>query len=104
MLAISCPICSCILLEDRTKKKYCIGCSEVDDGDTTKDNPAVNELAARKTVEENQHRMSNQPLLITETRTNPHPTTNQVHDSTEVVSSNHSNKTPTTNSSIDRKS
>ncbi|XP_068209775.1 protein ZNRD2-like [Palaemon carinicauda] len=55
MLAITCPICDCILLEDRSKNKFCIGCCEVDD-DTKKDNPAVSEEAARKAVEEIQHR------------------------------------------------
>ncbi|KAK4297447.1 hypothetical protein Pmani_030142 [Petrolisthes manimaculis] len=57
MLATVCPTCDCVLLEDRRKVKYCIGCSEVD-ADTKKDNPAVSEEAARKTVEEIQHRQS----------------------------------------------
>ena len=61
-------------------------------------------MAARKTVEENQHRMSNQPMLITETKTNPHPTINQGYDSTEIVNSSHTIKTSTTNSSINCKS
>lgn len=55
MLATTCPVCDCVLLEDRNSSKYCIGCCEVD-ADTKKDNPAVNEEAARKAVEEIQHR------------------------------------------------
>ncbi|XP_045617456.1 protein ZNRD2 isoform X2 [Procambarus clarkii] len=57
MLAITCPVCECILLEDRIQNKYCIGCSEVD-ADTWKDNPAVSEEAARRAVEEIQHRQN----------------------------------------------
>nr|XP_053648551.1 protein ZNRD2-like isoform X1 [Cherax quadricarinatus] len=59
MLAITCPICDCILLEDRMTNKYCIGCSEVD-ADTRKDNPAVSEEAARRAVEEIQHRQNHE--------------------------------------------
>lgn len=55
MLAVTCAVCDCVLLEDRLKNKYCIGCLEVD-ADTKKDNPAVSEEAARRTVEEIQHR------------------------------------------------
>lgn len=57
MLAITCPLCECILLEDRMKNKYCVGCLEVD-ADTRKDNPAVSEEAARRAVEEIQHRQN----------------------------------------------
>ena len=38
-------IFQCILLEDKSRKRYCIGCSEVDDGDTVKDNPGKYNLA-----------------------------------------------------------
>ncbi|XP_076049079.1 uncharacterized protein LOC143029855 isoform X1 [Oratosquilla oratoria] len=57
MLASACPVCDCVLLEDRQKNKYCIGCCEVD-ADTRKDNPAVSEEAARRTVAEIEHRQS----------------------------------------------
>lgn len=61
MLAITCPTCDTILLEDKQTNKYCIGCSEVD-ADTKKDNPAVSEEAARRTVEETHHRKQDKPI------------------------------------------
>ncbi|KAK7056547.1 hypothetical protein SK128_000251, partial [Halocaridina rubra] len=45
----------CVLLEDCSNAKFCIGCCEVD-ADTKKDNPAVSDEAARISVEEIQHR------------------------------------------------
>lgn len=61
MLAITCPTCDTILLEDKQTNKYCIGCCEVD-ADTKKDNPAVSEEAARRTVEETHHRKQDKPV------------------------------------------
>ncbi|KAK3879976.1 hypothetical protein Pcinc_015503 [Petrolisthes cinctipes] len=73
MLAAVCPTCDCVLLEDRRKVRYCIGCSEVD-ADTKKDNPAVSEEAARKTVEEIQHRQSAGETSTTTLHTAESPT------------------------------
>ncbi|XP_069975644.1 protein ZNRD2 isoform X3 [Penaeus vannamei] len=83
MLATTCPVCECVLLEDRMKNKYCVGCSEVD-ADTRKDNPAVSEEAARRAVQEIQHRqnqdkesspiltpLSNQNIRVATTQSEP---------------------------------
>lgn len=90
MLAITCPVCDCILLEDRTKNKYCIGCCEVD-ADTKKDNPAVSEEAARKAVEEIQHRQRQDkevsPLFKSEVKVTNHEKSKSLLPGSALVSS-----------------
>ncbi|KAK8383578.1 hypothetical protein O3P69_015803 [Scylla paramamosain] len=85
MLAVTCAVCDCVLMEDRLKNKYCIGCLEVD-ADTKKDNPAVSEEAARRTVQEIQHRHSGEDQAHT-SATSPSPSTSscQVPVTTQCV-------------------
>merc|ERR1739838_112478 len=105
MLAITCPTCDTILLEDKQTNKYCIGCSEVD-ADTKKDNPAVSEEAARKTVEETHHRnpaLQDKPVdsvgtprgFALPTMQN-RPSTSQSNNSTNQAQNNFYDNRPTT--------
>ncbi|KAG7165041.1 putative Sjoegren syndrome/scleroderma autoantigen 1-like [Homarus americanus] len=89
--------------------KYCIGCCEVD-ADTKKDNPAVSEQAARRAVEETQHRQnpetelsvllakggnSQQMSSVATSQTDPTHTSQSVATSTtdtNTSSENHSKK------------
>jgi len=52
MLATSCPICSNIELQDRSGNKYCVACQEVDCQETSKDNPAISQQAASRSIAE----------------------------------------------------
>lgn len=52
MLATSCPQCSSIELEDKQGQIYCVACSEVDCQETSKDNPAISQPAARVALRE----------------------------------------------------
>ncbi|KAG0719278.1 Sjoegren syndrome/scleroderma autoantigen 1 [Chionoecetes opilio] len=84
MLATCCPVCDCVLLEDRVKEKFCVGCLEVD-ADTKKDNPAVSEEAARGTVQEIQHRHSSEDhshISTSPSCSQPHAATHTVATST----------------------
>ncbi|XP_045106229.1 protein ZNRD2-like [Portunus trituberculatus] len=93
MLAVTCAVCDCVLMEDRLKNKYCIGCLEVD-ADTKKDNPAVSEEAARRTVQEIQHRHGGEDQAHT-SATSPSPSASfcQVPASTQCIATS----TTTTN-------
>ncbi|KAJ8308340.1 hypothetical protein KUTeg_013214 [Tegillarca granosa] len=51
MLGSVCDVCETILLEDKSGQTYCIACRELDT-DADKDDPAVNEAAARTKVAE----------------------------------------------------
>jgi len=55
MLSHICDKCETILLEDRQHELYCVACSEVDN-EHTKDNPALSGIAARRQIEESEHR------------------------------------------------
>ncbi|CAH1263370.1 SSSCA1 [Branchiostoma lanceolatum] len=46
MLGTNCEDCGCILLRDKQGADYCVACNELE-SDHDKDNPAVNEEAAR---------------------------------------------------------
>eukprot|EP00058_Branchiostoma_floridae_P027800 XP_002613291.1 hypothetical protein BRAFLDRAFT_118708 [Branchiostoma floridae] len=46
MLGTNCEECGCILLRDKQGADYCVACNELE-SDHDKDNPAVNEEAAR---------------------------------------------------------
>ncbi|TRY64331.1 hypothetical protein TCAL_11254 [Tigriopus californicus] len=52
MLATSCPQCSSIELEDKQGQIYCVACAEVDCQETSKDNPAISQPAARVALRE----------------------------------------------------
>merc|ERR1711963_204763 len=54
MLATTCGICGTIELEDKRGKKYCVACEEIDCEENSKDNPAVNPIAARNQIAEGQ--------------------------------------------------
>eukprot|EP00092_Neocalanus_flemingeri_P023741 GFUD01025752.1.p1 GENE.GFUD01025752.1~~GFUD01025752.1.p1 ORF type:complete len:254 (+),score=58.43 GFUD01025752.1:52-813(+) len=66
MLATSCPHCYNIELQDRSGKKYCVACQEVDCHETSKDNPAISQRAASRGIAEEafttQRSPSNQDL------------------------------------------
>ncbi|XP_077362041.1 protein ZNRD2 [Festucalex cinctus] len=51
MLGECCEVCGTILLQDRTRKNYCVSCQELD-SDVDKDNPALNAQAALSQVRE----------------------------------------------------
>ena len=52
MLATTCPKCGTIELEDKQSRIYCVACEEVDSEENSKDNPAVNQRAARNQIAE----------------------------------------------------
>lgn len=52
MLATSCPKCNTIELKTRGGEIYCIACQEVDCHETSKDDPALNDAAARGLLRE----------------------------------------------------
>merc|ERR1719461_215300 len=52
MLATCCPVCSTIEMEDKQGKVYCIACTEIDNDENAKDNPALSHAAASKTLAE----------------------------------------------------
>ena len=60
MLATTCGVqkhggtCGTIELEDKRGKIYCVACQEVDCEENSKDNPAVNPIAARNQLAEGQ--------------------------------------------------
>ncbi|MPC22858.1 Sjoegren syndrome/scleroderma autoantigen 1 [Portunus trituberculatus] len=93
MKAQQAALLQCVLMEDRLKNKYCIGCLEVD-ADTKKDNPAVSEEAARRTVQEIQHRHGGEDQAHT-SATSPSPSASfcQVPASTQCIATS----TTTTN-------
>ena len=47
MLATTCLKCSTIEMEDKQGRIYCIGCAEVDNQETAKDDPVIDARAAR---------------------------------------------------------
>jgi len=104
MLAITCPTCDTILLEDKQTNKYCIGCCEID-ADTKKDNPAVSEEAARKTVAETHHRTALQDKPVDSVGTprgfaaptfQNRPSTSQSNNSINQAQNNSYDNRPTT--------
>ena len=66
MLATTCPICGTIELEDKQGRKYCIACSEVDCEENSKDDPAVNPIAAQNAIAEEVERQIIEPQPIQE--------------------------------------
>lgn len=52
MLASSCPQCMTVELQDRQGAKYCVACQEVDCHETSKDNPAISQIAASRGIAE----------------------------------------------------
>lgn len=52
MLASSCPQCTTVELQDRQGAKYCVACQEVDCHETSKDNPAISQIAASRGIAE----------------------------------------------------
>lgn len=53
MLGSTCPYCETILLRTKQGVDYCVACSELD-SDATKDDPALNEIAAQRQAQESQ--------------------------------------------------
>lgn len=51
MLASICPFCETILLRTKQEVDYCVACSELD-CDSTKDDPALSEIAAQRQAQE----------------------------------------------------
>ncbi|XP_022656904.1 Sjoegren syndrome/scleroderma autoantigen 1 homolog isoform X2 [Varroa destructor] len=52
MLGETCELCDTIILETRQGVKYCVACHEVDAQETSKDDPVMNEQAARRLCQE----------------------------------------------------
>ena len=55
MLATTCDTgCGTVELQDKHGKIYCVACEEIDCEENSKDNPAVNPVAARNQIAEGQ--------------------------------------------------
>ena len=52
MLATSCPLCLTVQLQDKQGAKFCVACQEVDCHETSKDDPAINQQAASRIIQE----------------------------------------------------
>ena len=52
MLATSCPLCLTVELQDKQGAKFCVACQEVDCHETSKDDPALNQQAASRIIQE----------------------------------------------------
>jgi len=61
MLASNCPHCTTVELQDKRGVKYCVACQEVDCHENSKDNPALSEEAASRSIAEEAFSSNNQP-------------------------------------------
>lgn len=81
MLATTCQVCDTIELEDKQGNVHCIACSEIDNHEVSKDDPALNQRAASKTLAESSQRAENS----NSTESDSKPAAVTVNDSMEVV-------------------
>ena len=56
MLATTCRICDTIEMQDKQDKIFCLACTEIDNQENVKDNPALSAAAANRTLAESSER------------------------------------------------
>ncbi|OQR71162.1 Sjoegren syndrome/scleroderma autoantigen 1-like [Tropilaelaps mercedesae] len=97
MLGETCDVCFMVLLESRQGVKFCVACQEVDVHETAKDDPIMNEQAARRLCQEH-----STPTAEFHSETTPQADTAQSSVSVQPEASTQQTGGASTNDSLGR--